>query len=332
MARRGRMAALVCLGMMAGPAKADYDEAVRACQRYQAIPLPKGEGPNAKTAELGARCDSETLYYGFESPAQPAKARECAYGELGRRDPSQPFSGEAILTMVYANGRGAARNLDLALKFACEMDAAPAEMESRIAHLEKLKTGDASGSGFDICDDITSGYMGGFCTEKQDRFDRVQREKKLRAITAQWSPQEGRALELLRRAAKAFFAAHSSNEIDLSGSGRAGFEIEENARLENLFLADLERFERGDLPDSRADLPASDARLNSLYGRLMKATAQMGTVTADGIRQTERLWIAYRDAWKEFGRVKYPNTKAESWLAWATQQRIDQLRALSGSR
>jgi hypothetical protein len=40
-----------------------------------------------------------------------------------------------LLTMIYANGKGAARNFDLALKFACEVDGAPAENGYRLEHL-----------------------------------------------------------------------------------------------------------------------------------------------------------------------------------------------------
>jgi len=310
----------------------DQDESPASCQKYESIPAPKGDASTSALGSSAAKCDSESLYYGFDGPAQPIKARECAYRELGQ---GLPFGGEAILTMVYANGNGAQRNLDLALKFACEMDTiASAEKTYRVEHLEKLKADGWTGSNFDVCDDITSSYMTGFCEDKKDRIDEAELGSKLQTITVRWRPGDQQALALLERAAKRFFKARSENEVDLSGSMRAAFIIAENARLETSFVADIGRFERGDLPNPHADFTAADALLNSLYSKLMKSGVrpEMGTVTADGIRQTERLWIAYRDAWTKFGRTKYPATRAESWQTWATQQRIDQLKDMLPSK
>lgn len=91
--------------------------------------------------------------------------------------------------MIYASGKGAQRNLDLALKFACEMATiASAEKAGRVAHLEKLKAEGWTGSNFDVCDDITSGYMSGFCEDKPDRFDEAERGRKHYAITARRRP------------------------------------------------------------------------------------------------------------------------------------------------
>jgi hypothetical protein len=248
-------------------------EAPAACRKYEAIPTPQS------AASPAAKCDSESLYYGFDHPPDPAKARECAYRELGKHDPGNPISGEAILAMIYANGTAVPRNLDLALKFACEIDGAPAEMDGRIAHLEKLRAEGWTGSNFDVCDDITSGYMEGFCAYKDDRLANAVRERKLSAITDRWTPAERGAFAPLRDAAKKFFTAHSAYEIDLSGSGRVAFEIEANAKLEDAFISDLERFERGDLPHAGATLSTADAELNSVYAKLMQpAKSRMDTI------------------------------------------------------
>ena len=47
--------------------------------------------------------------------------------------------------------------------------------------------------------------------------------------------------------------------------------------------------------------------------------------TADGMRETERLWLAYLVAWIQFARQKYPSVSADSWRTWLTQQRLEQL-------
>jgi hypothetical protein len=59
----------------------------------------------------------------------------------------------------------------------------------------------------------------------------------------------------------------------------------------------------------------------------MKRDASDGPTSAD-IREVERLWIPYRDAWKQFGSVHYSQTKADLWLTWVTTERIDQLQEI----
>jgi hypothetical protein len=62
----------------------------------------------------------------------------------------------------------------VAQRFACKVSgAAEAEIDGRLAHLEKLRT---SPGKIDICDDITSGLMGGYCAEVQARFRQRDRE------------------------------------------------------------------------------------------------------------------------------------------------------------
>ena len=71
-----------------------------------------------------AKCVSADLYFGFGQPADPVKARKCAYAEMDR-DAKAPIGGKAILMMVYANGNGATRNFDAAIKLACSIGGAP---------------------------------------------------------------------------------------------------------------------------------------------------------------------------------------------------------------
>ena len=69
-----------------------------------------------------------------------------------------------MLTVLYANGDGVERNIPLALRFACEQGWAPAEFEGRVKHLESFNFVKPSPRGqFSFCDDITSGFMQGFC-------------------------------------------------------------------------------------------------------------------------------------------------------------------------
>ncbi|MEX0140932.1 DUF1311 domain-containing protein [Janthinobacterium lividum] len=81
---------------------------------------------------------------------------------------------------------------------------------------------------------------------------------------------------------------------------------------------------------SKEQAAALDKELNAIYGKLMKKPAQThaGAVGKDGIRATQRLWLAYRDAWMNFGAVRYPSVTSETWAGRLTSRRNVQLQDL----
>jgi hypothetical protein len=304
------------------------DETWRAdCDRVKEVALPAGDQPDADTKRTLAGCQSEDLYYGIGQPADPPKARLCAYLERSSGD-TPLFGGSAILMMIYATGAGARRNLDLAIHFACALEGAPAEMEGRIAHLQKLKTSARKKIAFDLCDDITSGYMMGACAAHAQKIEEAKRTARYRSKLAGWTAPERAAFEKLRQAARAFFTARSSNEVDLSGTARAEFEIEEDERLEGSFAAFLDKLERGAVPPApETELAKSDQRLNAVYQQVMKGpkNPDFGTITTPDIRKTERTWPAYRDAWTDFASVKFPRSDSRGIRTWLTRERAEML-------
>jgi hypothetical protein len=56
----------------------------------------------------------------------------------------------------------------------------------------------------------------------------------------------------------------------------------------------------------------------------------MGTVTPEGVRVTERSWIAYREAWVALGAKVRPDVRADAWRAWLTVDRSAMLRCFTG--
>jgi uncharacterized protein YecT (DUF1311 family) len=308
------------------------NERPAACDQYDQLPVPPADLPSAAEREGLARCDSYKLYFGLNDPANAVAARKCAY--LQRDDKTRimdnPFESSGLLAMIYANGRGAARNFKMAQKFSCEIDGAPAENSGRFEHLAKLQQQNWMGSDFNLCDDSTSGFMQGWCAKLNNDLAKVEQGKNLKSLTARWSAVEKQAFQLLQQAANAYFQTSSQNEVDLSGTGRAAFEIEAEATLQDEFQAALQRFEKGDLPSFAAEqFHEADGQLNSGYAKIQFKPAQgmaYTTVTPDGIKLTQRAWLRYRDAWVKFGAIKYPTVSADSWKTWLTQQRIKQLQ------
>jgi len=216
-----------------GDVKSDYGSAFdnapskEICRQAKGAKPPPEDLPDAAARAALKDCDSEKLYYGIGMPADPAKARQCAFLERERDDPEGggSFSGEVMLMTIYANGVGARRDFDLATHYACQLDGAPAEMDYRIQHLAELKAKNWQGHDFDFCNAITSGYAQGQCAVHEAEVADARRDARLAALTAPWTPAEKAALAKLQ-AAEAEFVEALDAEVDLSGTGRVAFEIE----------------------------------------------------------------------------------------------------------
>jgi uncharacterized protein YecT (DUF1311 family) len=270
-------------------------------------------------------CDSEALYYGIGMPADPVRARQCAFLESDG-DEGGVFWGRTILMTVYANGRGAKRDLDVATHLACGIEGAPMESHGRVTHLAELRSKGWTGNDFHFCDDITSGLAMGYCEDHEASKAGAQREAALAAAIAGWTPAEKQAFARLRSAHEAYAEAHGSGEVDLSGTARAAMAIAAEESLRNELVEVLERLRSGRaLPVAAARPQAEDSALNAAYRKRLLEVAgpdsAIGAVTANGVRAAERAWIRYRDSFLAFAAVKYPRVPRAQLAAWLTRQR-----------
>ncbi len=323
---------LACSAMPAYRAMA-LDEAQtewqKTCDRVANVPFPPGDRPTPADRKALQNCGSYGLYYGFDQPPDPRRARLCAYDEMDRDQDDGPFNGKAMLMTIYANGVGARRNLDLAIRLACETGGAPAEIEGRVDHLTKLRAENWQGNDFSLCDDITSGYMAGFCADHANRFASRTRMERLERLQSRWSGADRREFALLRKTSLQYFEIHSGNEVDQSGTARAALSIEDAAAREDDFMETLEKLEKGTFPAySGQQFRDADAKLNAFYQRVQKKSdPEWGTITKEGIRETQRMWIRYRDAWVRFCGRKYPRYSPDSIRTELTLKRINELEA-----
>ena len=322
------VAALLGLSLAATLGAQQSNPHPEVCATYARIDVPAADLPTAADRQRLMGCDSERLYFGFDRPPQVVDARKCAHlqwqgvtVEKGRY-----FQSNGILAMIYANGRGAPRNLDLALKFSCDIDGAGAENSGRVEHLEHLKEQGRTGKAFHICDDITSGHMDGVCTGFREEFRIVARRRRLDTLISAWPPAEKDAWRELEKAADEFFTASANNELDRSGTSRNAFAIYHYSQLADGLVKALEAFEHGTLPRSTPDeFTRADAALNARYRQLQAQefpSAALSEVDFNTIKTAQRVWLRYRDAWVRFGAIKYPSVTADSWRTWLTRERI----------
>jgi uncharacterized protein YecT (DUF1311 family) len=323
---------LSCIARRGQASDGDESAWKRSCDRVKNVPFPASDQPDEATRKALRGCESEGLFYGIGQRPDPAKARACAYVELAAGDDAV-FGGSTILMTIYATGVGAAQNLDLALRLACGVEGAPAEMEGRVAHLEGLKAANKGRVKFDVCDDITSGFMMGHCAAHRQRMVSAKRDQRYAARLAKWTAPERAEFQKLRTAASEFFHARSSNEVDLSGTARGAMQIDEEEELEGAFARLLDDLDRDRLPKATAaDLAAADHDLNATYRRVMTtASLKWGSVTKEGVRATERTWPKFRDAWAAFAVVKYPQIDPVSVKVRVTRERTADLQGLDGA-
>ncbi|HEX8602438.1 MAG TPA: lysozyme inhibitor LprI family protein [Pseudoduganella sp.] len=270
-------------------------------------------------------CGAVGKYYDALASAKPdwPSVQRCAAQD---RD-------NVVLMMLYANGYGVPRDLDRAIAHACLVDGAQAETEGRLEHLQRMKAGQDKAR-FDLCDDITSGMMGGFCTDIAENAKAAQRGAALARLGAQLTPVQRTRFAALRKATDAFAQDVGEAETDMSGTARAALSIGAQAAVQDELLADLRAAEGGKLPaGTDGGFAAADKALNDVYRKVMalpvdeQGRVGYTTVTKQGIRTTQRAWIACRDAWTAFAQARYPSVPAAAWKTRLTERRTAQLRA-----
>jgi uncharacterized protein YecT (DUF1311 family) len=316
------MIAYVCL---ITNAKADIEtEYKKKCSAVENIGPPPEDFADQKLVAL-TDCDVDDLYYGFTAAPDYVKARYCA-GAENRVD---------ILTMLYANGYGVKKNLDIAMHYACAFEGAPAELDLRLKHLERLKTLKEN-EPFNICDDLTSGAMMGYCASLASRREDVKKQKVVDSFISTLTPQEKLAFEKLYDAFKTYQEKRTRGEVDISGTARAAMIIGEEEDLKDRFIKRVNDSQKCQIPmASEADFKEADTKLNELYKELQKLSpdffySDTSGITPDSIKKTQRAWIKYRDSWVGFGRLKCSQISEDSWKALITNERIGELKDLLG--
>ncbi|HEY4678061.1 MAG TPA: hypothetical protein VIJ01_12905 [Candidatus Angelobacter sp.] len=292
--------------------------AKQVCASVKDVELPAADRPTPVEEKALASCVSQDIYFGFGQPADPAKARKCAYAEMDR-NAKAPIGGKAILMMVYANGNGAARNFDAAIKLACSLGGSPGDDTGRIYQLERLKKQNWTGNNFNVCDHSSGREMYEQCAILSERFDKIERDLKFNELTAAWKPAEKKAFNTFMVEANRFFEVQAKNGVNLEGT----FEIQEETFFKNNLLSSLQAFERGELPNYTAEeFQRAEAAENAAYQRTQTGTVtQWGTVTRQSLLKSEDEWRRYCSAWISFGRQKYPGVSEQSWKAWLDNDR-----------
>ncbi|WP_337268859.1 lysozyme inhibitor LprI family protein [Oryzifoliimicrobium ureilyticus] len=318
----------------------------KLCAVAQKVAIPDGDKAPASEAAGLKDCASDKLYYDYEAKGPDyIKARMCAYDERERAQANKdapdgsPLQGPGVLTMLYANGQGVSRNWPLAFRFTCEAGGAPAELSGRLEHLSKMMD-EKDPSPISFCDDITSGYMAGFCASIDSEKNTFKREAELKELLKDVPDPARSKYAVLSAAAKSFIEAQASAEQDMSGTMRGAIALDQENKDWEEFMTLMRSLKSNDQTlTSATDPKQEDRKLNEIYRKLMAlpglkpeadnsdTSADYGTVTSKTIRETQRLWIAYRDAWVDFAKALRPSSE-NAILSLVTAKRAAQLNEI----
>jgi uncharacterized protein YecT (DUF1311 family) len=321
-----------------------------ASTAHGATPYPNTEG-------FGRDVDPKTPWFQeclrvkqVQPPAAPAAPASCKafdyYAKRGQlvtsaaewggvRACAVAASDNGVLAMLYANGLGVVRNLDVATLYACRAGGAYREVQGRIEHLQALQTS-PPGTSYDQCDDITSGFMMGICASIGDQqADKIRNAYLARLRTQLPAPQVAAFDQLI--AATNAFAKARGDETDVSGTARGMLVVQAEAREKEWLREHLYAFEKGTFKAAPQPLTLVDAELNRAYKALMSAPATDqeqpdrlagSTVTRSEVRAAQRLWLTYRDSWVRFAALRYPALPADTLTAILTDWRVKQLQRM----
>jgi uncharacterized protein YecT (DUF1311 family) len=302
-------------------------------QRCLAVEHAKPPASDLTAKAAAGKCNPIDLYYDARAKDAPGAA------EWGRvRACAAATHNETVLMMLYANGYGVRQDRALATRYACSLDqVAPAEMESRVAHLQQPTT---SSKPFDYCDDITSGVSGAVCASMQEGQRKRGATARLDRFAAALPAAAKSAFARLRKAQALFAEASEGNESDMHGTGAAGFAIEARGRINAEFVHDVGAVAARRAPSYGAsDFARLDTELNQAYRHIMELRSKQdgsperigdSTMTRDGVRTTQRAWLRFRDAWAEFLIAAGSPLDPVSFKALLTERRTKQLAGIAG--
>jgi uncharacterized protein YecT (DUF1311 family) len=294
------------------------------CSVYASVPLPAEAGQVA-APQIFPACASYRSYGGIGRPQNYSEARACAWQErlaqIGglTQNPKETTAwivgGSLILANIYVNGAGVARNVPLAMRFACESE----EGMARLAGPEIAKRSASPGTHrlFEFCRFAATTLMMNFCSAYESEVEDARADRYFNSLKRSMTPEQKAAFEMLLSSHKAYIEAHAL-EVDQGGSIRNVRTAGSQSILKDIFRTHLVHFERQKWPViTNKGIADAGSWLNREYEKKLqqlqartKEEMDQGAVTARALSSVETTWHAYCDAWVAFARVRYPASAA----------------------
>ncbi|HEX7831632.1 MAG TPA: lysozyme inhibitor LprI family protein [Thermoanaerobaculia bacterium] len=240
------------------------------------------------------------------------------------------------LAQQFANGEGVNRDYDVAEYFLCaaEERIAPAEFEGMFEHVQQMRDG-VTDANLHFCDHVTSGYGASYCANLRYEELMPELDAKLDAARKRVAPKS--QFDALKKAADAYVDAETERigEQSRGGTGYAAFTLEAEMNAKNTFVEAVEQWTSKRAPiASTADAKRADDALNANYRSAQDDIEAMGEEFVSWktyLRDAQRAWIAYRDAFATFYVAQWRGQAADDVLrreivAQLTRERAAELK------
>lgn len=305
------------------------------CVAAAKVPIPATDLPSTPS-DLD-HCDPLELQSRPGHTVDLRAARYCAYTARDAKSTEsddldmENIGGNAGLTMIYAGGKGVTPNLPLAERFACEIKGGWDDGTDTARLLEAKRLSGATRVDFDMCENPSGRQMNYICILRNQA--RVADEIALaeQALDS-GSPRQREAFRRLKTARKAYLDAHAAEEPN-GTTGQVQAAMEDEIDIDHTWAQTLNDLAAGKLPHyTTADFRNADADLNANYRQALANTtgcADDYCLHTDELRQIERAWIAYRDAWIAYATLRWPSILADSWRTWLTLAQVEDLKNIA---
>lgn len=272
-------------------------------------PTPDAIATDADRKEFAGEPDcTDWIYRIVGDEFDPVKARRCCLvkGNCNRE-----------LGVVFANGWGVKRDYDAATYFLCRAESeiyAPFEWWGMIAHVEKMRAG-ATTDDLTYCNHVTSGRGQLFCEQIALSRHNEEAEKRIDAVKNTLPAPAQAKLDALLTAAQKYADEEGGHQAEDSrgGTGYPAFVLEAEIATHEGFVKLLEEYSKARAPKATAgDFEDGDRLLNRLYQRVLKGIESCPTCSEDrgkagreALRDAQRAWITYRDAWAAYYAARW---------------------------
>lgn len=295
-----------------------------ACKKALAIELPKADQPSATDKKaLRDTCAAAWSYYGLDG-AKPdfIKARKCGYlerdAEINGKLKDVDHLPLGTLAMIYANGKGVVRNLDLARRFACEAPGFASEKDARLKILME-NSGD-----FDFCLNNNAADPG--CASLASKRAEKATTDSLAAMGDKLDPEARAKFSAVMAAADEYFEAEAeriAQAKEPNEDSRGAIATETRNRM----WADL--LDLLTVLEDKKKFSVTRLSLGEAESGLEKKLAALRAKTNDDDKETFDLartsWTKYRDALASFGSARFEPKNFIMWKTELTRRRTQAL-------
>lgn len=296
--------------------------------RAMAEPLPPVvDRPTPTQAGSLRGCDPQDLYYGVRVAQDYTRARKCAMLQLKTTN-GNAATANRILAQLYANGFGVKTNRRLALSYACRSD--PTEQSFLDDVAGKGTQAGNSLKTVDFCNDIAGTPAITFCASLHKDAAESFRERRLEQMIGELSIRAQKAYSKMLMLRNAFEDVRSREESGNTGTSASAEDLEGEERALQFDDKDIRAFLSGNWSVG-VDSRVADHRLNVNYHAALTYAASHPDdgVTSDGVREAQRAWLKFRDAFVLFAAAARPNFPQSAVLGHLTEARASELKRLT---